>query len=147
MSVIGGAGSLILIVRRQKSPDAMRVLIDAIEFRANGARTRQPRAERSAALGLRVPDTGRRAESAKLGPVSRFQRSKRLLGDRVFEGVAAGLMSGELWCGESRPTQEMKIHRRTKRCRQGLEGAAVPIDRLGPALPDLFRSPHMRSVV
>ena len=72
----------------------MRVLIDPIEFRAKGARTRQPRAERSAALGLRVPHTRRRAESAKLGHVSRFQRSNRLLGDRVSQGVAAGLMSG-----------------------------------------------------
>ena len=72
----------------------MRFLIDPIEFRAKGARTHQPRAERSGALGLRVPHTRRRAESAKLGPESRFQRSKRLLGDRVSQGVAAGLMSG-----------------------------------------------------
>ena len=75
----------------------MRFLIDPIEFRAKGARTRQPRAERSGALGLRVPHTLRRAESAKLGRVSRFQRSHRLLGDRVSQGDASlcpGLMSG-----------------------------------------------------
>ena len=72
----------------------MRALIEPIEFRAKGARTRQPRAQRSAALGLLVPHTRRRAESAKLGPVSRFQRSKPLLVDRVSQGVAAGLMSG-----------------------------------------------------
>src|SRR5689334_19856783 len=52
------------------------------EFRAKGARTRQPRAERSAALGLGVPHTRPRAESAQRGRVSRFQRSKSFRGDR-----------------------------------------------------------------
>src|SRR5689334_4965411 len=72
----------------------MRVLVEPIEFRAKGARTPQPRAERSAALGLGVPHKRRRAESAQRGAVSRFQRSKSFRGDRVSQGVAAGLMSG-----------------------------------------------------